>query len=93
MGIIRQDFEAKGFDQTQWQKTYRANQINYVRRKLHAVEAFAQNKSIAQVATQIGVTHKTARTYLLIYIHQGLSALCKPELRPRPSQLDPTARS
>ncbi len=87
MGTIRQDFDARGFDQNQWQKAYRANQIDYVRRKLRTIEAFAQHKPIAQVATQIGVTHKTARTYLLAYIQGGLPALCQPQTRPRPSQL------
>ncbi len=87
MGTIRQDFDARGFEQSQWQKTYQANQIDYVRRKLRTIQAFAQNKPIAQVATQMGITHKTARTYLLTYIQGGLPALGRPETRPRLGQL------
>ena len=84
---IRKPFTAAGFEEAGWQKAFHRHPTERVRRKLRAVRAFARGQPIREVAQAYHLQVATVRKYLTVYIQEGFSGLCAPQLQPRAGRL------
>jgi transposase len=66
-----------------WQKYYRRNQQQYIRRRLDAIRLFWEGKPRRLIAQELGITYKTLSTYLDLYKQGGLEGLISPIVKPR----------
>ena len=84
---IRKLFTAAGFEEAVWQKAFHRHPTERVRRKLRAVRAFALGQPIREVAQADHLPVATVRKYLTVYLQEGFSGLCAPQLQPRAGRL------
>jgi transposase len=87
MGYSRKQFQAKGFDEAEWQSFYHRRQQGYIRLKLTSIKLYWQGQSVAQIALTLSVSTASVRQYLRLYLTYGLPGLCQPTKRPQPSCL------
>lgn len=93
MSSIRKQFAAKGFDETDWQKHFHQCQQEYIRTKLRCIQLYAAGKSTKDIMSDLGISLKSIRTYIRLYIQLGLATITKPVKRPQSSLLTQTQQS
>ena len=84
---LRKPFTAAGFEEAAWHHAFHRHPTERVRRKLRAVRAFALGQPIREVAQAYHLQVVTVRKYLTVYIQEGFSSLCAPQLQPRAGRL------
>lgn len=82
-GTRNKEFAQLGLDIEAWQKYYRRNQQQYIRRRLDAIRLFWEGKSRQLITQELGITYKTLSTYLDLYKQGGLEELARPIVKPR----------
>lgn len=82
-GTRNKEFAQIGLDVEAWQKYYRRNQQQYIRRRLDAIGLFWEGKSRQLIAQELAITYKTVTTYLDLYKQGGLEGLVSPIVKPR----------
>ncbi len=87
MNYLRPKFNQRGFDPYQWQRQMHRHPLEYVRRKLRVIQAYAQGKTVNVLAHQFHLHAHTIRTYVATYIQGGFEPLCQAEKRPQPTRL------
>ncbi len=92
MGYKREKFEQKGFDVEEYQGYFQKNQAEYIRTKLRSVHLYWQGQEVNQIATKLGINHKSIRLYLKVYQQGGFKLLCQATLRRQASQLSESDR-
>lgn len=87
MSYKRVKFEQKGFDASEYEKYFHANQAEYIRSKLRCVLLYQQGKPYDQIACHLSIHHQSVRKYINIYICGGFEQLCQSVRRPQASKL------
>lgn len=82
-GTRNKEFAQVGLDIEAWQKYYKRNQQQYIRRRLDAIRLFWEGKSRGLIAKELAITYKTLSSYLDNYKQAGLEGLVKPIIKPR----------
>lgn len=82
-GTRNKEFAQIGLDIAAWQKYYKRNQQQYIRRRLDAIRLFWEGKSRQLIAQELAITYKTLSTYLDLYRRGGLEGLANPIVKPR----------
>ncbi len=87
MNSLRPKFDQRGFDASQWHRHMHRHPLEYVRRKLRVIQAYAQGKTVKVLAEQFHLHAHTIRTYIDTYSQGGFQTLCQAEKRPQPTRL------
>jgi transposase len=89
MNHTRSKFLSRGMNIEEYQRYYHRYQQEYLRVKLLCIKTFAEGKEIKDVATIIGKSEASCRTYLARYIESGFKGLCQRDKRKQPERLTP----
>lgn len=87
MKTIRDKFDQKGFDDSEYQRYFHQNQAEYIRRKLRCVRQYHEGNSFDQICSTLGLHHQSARKYVNTYLAGGFEQLCQPTVRQQPCLL------
>lgn len=83
----RTEFNQKGFDEIQWNKYFRLNQQEYIRKRLRAIKLYAENNDVPTIAKTLSLDKNSVYTFLKLYLKEGLVGLCRLATRPKPKRL------
>ena len=80
-------FDLQVFDEVQWSQYFRANQQEYLRKRLRTVKLFAENNDVATIAKTLSLNQNTVYGFLKLYLKEGFKGLCRQAIRPKPTRL------
>ena len=80
-------FDLQIFDEVQWSQYFRANQQEYLRKRLRTVKLFAENNDAATIAKTLSLNKNTVYGFLKLYLKEGFEGLCRQAIRPKPTRL------
>ena len=83
----RKEFESKGFDEESYNRYYRQNQSEYIRKKLRCVKSYHLGASYISIASVHKLNLDTVRSYMNAYLLGGFELLCSRIKRPKRSRL------
>jgi transposase len=83
MGYKRAKFNEKGFDAEAYKKCFSQHQEEYIRTKLRSIKLYSEGYEFAAISQMLQIHHESARSYVNIYIADGLEGLCKKIKRPQ----------
>jgi transposase len=81
-GTRNKEIARIGLDIAAWQKYYKRNQQQYIRRRLDAIRLFWEGKSRGLIAQELAISYKTLSSYLDLYRQGGLEGLVSPIVKP-----------
>ena len=87
MGSQLEQVKAKGLDKTEWQRLYQRHQQEYKRKRLRAIRAAMEHRSLRGLARALGCSTNTLASWFTTYLEQGLPGLVEDIHRQRAERL------
>lgn len=78
---IRKLFLAKGFDEAEYKRVYHRCQVEYLRRRLRCIKAFADGHECDALPAMIGRNLASCRKYIGLYLEEGFAGVIRPDTR------------
>ena len=73
-----EQFNAKNFEEEEWQKLFYKHQQQYIRKRLEAIKYLHEGKTRQAVMDQVGCARQSLITWIDLYCQGGLKALAMP---------------
>lgn len=81
------EFDKLGFDQAKWKQYFQRYQQEYIRKRLRAINLFAENKDVATICQTLSLNKNTIYLFINLYLKEGFEGLCRLAARPKPTLL------
>lgn len=79
--------KAKGVDEAEWRRLYQRHQQEYKRKRLRAIRAAMEHKSLRGLARELGCSTNTLASWFSTYLERGLAGLVEDIERQRAERL------